>query len=294
LDSNDLVSVLVPVYNSEKFLNESIESVLNQTYKNIEVIAIDDGSTDNSLKVLHQYSDRINILSQENQGLATAINAGINTMKGKWFKWFSPDDVLYPEAIQTLVKAARNLPENTITYSNWEIVDENGKKLREFSESNFNDLSKFDYNVRLLDGQQVNVNTSLIPCSLFKKGCEFRSLPEQVAIDHDFFMNAALIFDTKFHLIPTSLIKYRIHKGQLSHRNITKTLDYLQKIKNEILSKLDEKERIEYINALKEYKMKKPLSKKAMNVGLKLVSSLPPWVSDNVLTLYLNKLRSSR
>ena len=192
------------------------------------------------------------------------------------------------------MKAARNLPENTITYSNWEIVDENGKKLREFSESNFNDHSKFDYNVRLLDGQQVNVNTSLIPCSLFKKGCEFRSLPESVAIDYDFFMSAGLIFDTKFHLIPTSLIKYRIHKGQLSHRNITKTLDYIQKIKNEILSKLDEKERIEYINALNEYKMKKSLSKKAMNAGLKLVSSLPSWVSDNLLTLYLNKLRSSR
>ncbi len=79
---------MIPVYNSEKFLNESIESVLNQTYKNIEVIAIDDGSTDNSLKVLHQYSDRINILSQENQGLAAAINAGIKKMKGKWFKWF--------------------------------------------------------------------------------------------------------------------------------------------------------------------------------------------------------------
>ena len=194
MDSNDLVSVVIPVYNSEKFLNESIEFVLNQTYKNIEVIAIDDGSTDNSLKVLHQYSDRINILSQENQGLAAAINAGIKKMKGKWFKWFSPDDVLYPEAIQTLVKVARNLPENTIIYSNWKIVDENGKKLREFFESNFNDLSKFDYNVRLLDGQQVNVNTSLIPCSLFKKGCKFRSLPEPVAIDYDFFYECRLNF----------------------------------------------------------------------------------------------------
>jgi len=291
---DDLVSVVIPVYNSEKFLAESIESVLNQTFKNIEVITIDDGSTDKSLDILQQFSDKITIISQPNQGLAVALNAGIKKIHGKWFKWFSPDDVLYPEAIQTLVKVARNLPENTIIYSNWEIVDENGKKLREFSESNFNDLSKFDYNVRLLDGQQVNVNTSLTPCSLFKKGCEFRSLPEQVVIDYDFFMSAALIFDTKFHLIPTSLIKYRIHKGQLSHRNITKTLDYIQKIKNEILSKLDEKERIEYINALNEYKMKKPLSKKAMNAGLKLVSSLPPWASDNVLTLYLNKLRSNR
>ena len=55
----DLVSVIIPVYNSEEFLEESLKSVLNQTYKNLEIIAIDDGSTDNSLKILKQYSDKI-------------------------------------------------------------------------------------------------------------------------------------------------------------------------------------------------------------------------------------------
>lgn len=290
----NLVSIVIPVYNSEKFLRESLDSILNQTYERIEIIAVNDGSTDSSSDILKEYSPHMEIFNQENKGLAEALNIGIKKIHGEWFKWFSPDDVMHEDAIEILLKEAKAVPKNTIVYSDWEIIDENGDVLRKFSESNYNDLSNFEYNLRLLDDQQVNVNTTLIPYSLFKKGCKFRSLPEPVAIDYDFFMRAALIFDTKFHLIPTSLIKYRIHKGQLSHRNITKTLDYIQKIKNEILSKLNEKERIEYINALKEYKMKKPLSKKAMNVGLKLVSSLPPWVSDNVLTLYLNKLRSSR
>ena len=66
--SNNKVSVVIPVYNSERFLNEAIESVLNQTYKNLEIITIDDGSTDNSLDILKKYADKIEILSQNNKG----------------------------------------------------------------------------------------------------------------------------------------------------------------------------------------------------------------------------------
>ena len=76
-------------------------------------------STDNSLEILKQYSDKITIISQENHGLASALNAGIKQMKGIWFKWFSPDDIMYPYTILTLIDEAKNNP-NTILYSNWE------------------------------------------------------------------------------------------------------------------------------------------------------------------------------
>ena len=66
MESNDLVSVIIPVYNSEKFLDETISSVLNQTYANIEILAIDDGSTDDSLKILKKFDDKIKILSHKN------------------------------------------------------------------------------------------------------------------------------------------------------------------------------------------------------------------------------------
>lgn len=66
MESNDLVSVVIPVYNSEKFLDETISSVLNQTYVNIEILAIDDGSTDDSLKILKKFDDKIKILSHKN------------------------------------------------------------------------------------------------------------------------------------------------------------------------------------------------------------------------------------
>ena len=166
---SDLVSVIIPVYNSEKFLVECLDSILTQSYRDIEIIAVDDGSTDTSSGILERYSDKINIISQKNQGLASALNLGISKMKGSWFKWFSPDDVMYSNTIETLIDETKNHSDNTIIYSNWNIIDDTGNTLREFHESNYNELSEFDFNVRLLDGQQINVNTTLIPATLFKK-----------------------------------------------------------------------------------------------------------------------------
>jgi len=292
---HELVSVVIPVYNSENFLSESIESVLNQTYKNIEIIAVDDGSSDNSLKILKQYSDKITIISQTNQGLDHALNAGIKKMKGEWFKWFSPDDILLSNAIKILVQEASKLSENTIVYSNWELIDEKGNKLRDFTESNFNDLDKFDFNVRLLDGQQINVNTTLIPTSLFEKGCKIQELEDPVAIDYDFFLRAGILFDTKFHLISSTLVKYRIHTEQISHQNILQSLSFLSKIRNDVLSKLNDSIREKYLDALSEFKKKKPLAKKTLELGFKLAqTTLPEEITDKLVVFYLNKIRRSR
>lgn len=292
---NDLVSVVIPVFNSEKFLRKSIDSVLNQTYKNIEIIAVNDGSTDNSLQILNEFSDKIKIMSQSNQGLASVLNTGIKKIQGKWFKWFSPDDILYHDAIETLIKKANELPENTIIYSNWELIDENENKLRNFTESNYNDLSNFDFNVRLLDGQLINVNTTLIPCSLFERGCRIRELKDPVAIDYDFFLRAGMLYNTKFYLISQNLLKYRVHSEQLSHKKISHSLKYLQEVKQEILNQLDESKRKRYQFLEKEYNEKKPVSKKTMELGLKIATKLlPEEITDRMLVFYLNKLRRTR
>ena len=289
---SELVSIIIPVYNSAQFLKESLESIINQTYSNIEIICVNDGSTDDSLEILKSYSDKITIITQKNQGLASALNAGIKTMGGKWFKWFSPDDVMYTHTIETLVHAAKKYPD-TVVYSNWEIIDEEGKKLRDFSESNYNELSNFEYNVRLLDGQQINVNTSLIPFSLFEK-CSMQELDDPVAVDYDFLLHAALLFNIKFHLIQKLLIKYRIHTKQLSHKNISKTLEYISKIKNPILKQLDKSIQDKYTHELKKYQKLKPKKRKTMEFGIKLLTLTPSYISDKILVFYLNKIRRSR
>ena len=290
--ASGLVSVVIPVYNSEKFLEECLDSILAQTYQNIEIIAVDDGSTDSSLDILNRYSDKVNVFSQKNNGLASALNLGISKMKGSWFKWFSPDDLMYPQAMEILIKEAKRHP-NTVIYSNWNIIDENGIILREFHESDYNNLSNFDYNVRLLDGQQINVNTTLILSSLLEK-CKLRELDEPVAIDYDFFLHSALLNNIKFHLISKPLVKYRIHSDQMSHKNISKTLDYISEIKDEILTQLDESLQKKYTRELERYKKTKPIKRKTMEFGMKLLSSSPSWASDRILTFYLNKIRRGR
>ena len=290
--TSDLVSVVIPVYNSEKFLEECLDSILAQTYQNIEIIAVDDGSTDSSLDILNGYSDKVNVFSQKNNGLASTLNFGIGKMSGNWLRWFSPDDLMYPQAMEILVKESKRYP-NTVIYSNWNIIDENGIILREFHESDYNNLSNFDYNVRLLDGQQINVNTTLILSSLLEK-CKLRELDEPVAIDYDFFLHFALLNNIKFHLISKPLVKYRIHSDQMSHKNISKTLDYISEIKDEILTHLDESLQKKYTRELEQYKKTKPIKRKTMEFGMKLLSSSPSWASDRILTFYLNKIRRGR
>ena len=126
-------------------------------------------------------------------------------------KWFSPYDVMYPYTIETLIDTAKKYS-NTIVYSNWDISNEKGNTLRNFHELNYNELSDFEYNIRLLDGQQIIVNTTLISLSLFKK-CGIRELHDPVVVDYDFFLCTALICSIKFHLISKSLIKSRIHSN---------------------------------------------------------------------------------
>jgi hypothetical protein len=292
---NDKVSVIIPVYNSGLFLRESLDSVLSQTYPSLEIIVINDGSTDNSLEILKQYGDKIIIIDQNNRGLAEAVNTGIAKMSGKWMKWLSPDDLLYPDAIETLVVKAKKLPENTILYSNWEIINQKGEKLRDFSESNHNSLDNFGFNIRLLDGQLINVNTVLIPASVFEKGCLMRTLNDTTSVDYDFFLRAGILYGINFHLVEKNLLKYRIHENQTSHRNIAKSLKYLEQIKKDILLNLDKKTQINYYAAIANHSKKKNISRKAMEFSLGVITKLfPESLSDLMLIFYLNKIRSRR
>lgn len=101
------VSVIVPIYNSEEYLPMCIESILNQTYRNLEVVLVDDGSKDDSLRVCNEYAgldDRIKVIHQENRGVSAARNQGLDHMVGDYFTFVDSDDALYPNAVEFLVR----------------------------------------------------------------------------------------------------------------------------------------------------------------------------------------------
>ncbi len=105
MDRQPLVSVVIPVYNGANYVREAIESALNQTYKNIEIIVVNDGSTDNTEEICLSYGDKIRYFAKENGGVSTALNLGIKNMKGEYFSWLSHDDFHYPTKIESQIKA---------------------------------------------------------------------------------------------------------------------------------------------------------------------------------------------
>ena len=103
------VSIIVPVYNVEKYLRQCLDSILAQTLTDIEIICVDDGSTDASLEILHEYAakdSRIWVINQENHGYGYALNRGLEVAEGTWLGIIESDDWVDPDAFQTLVNAA--------------------------------------------------------------------------------------------------------------------------------------------------------------------------------------------
>lgn len=104
-----LVSIIIPVYNCEKYIGKCLESVLGQTYKNVEIIVIDDGSTDQSLEVINrtvQAKSNVKVIHQENQGVSEARNRGIESAAGDYVTFLDGDDYLGESYIESLMKAA--------------------------------------------------------------------------------------------------------------------------------------------------------------------------------------------
>lgn len=101
IQDNPLVSVIIPLYNTEKYIEEAVKSILSQTYKNLEVIIIDDGSKDNSGNIVKRIDDkRIKLICQENSGMAAALNKGIAMAKGEYIARQDADDIAYPQRLE--------------------------------------------------------------------------------------------------------------------------------------------------------------------------------------------------
>ena len=102
---NDMISIIIPIYNVEKYLEKCLDSILNQTYKNLEIILIDDGSTDNSPNICNSYCEkdkRIKIIHKNNEGVSSARNKGIELSKGKYIVFIDSDDYVSNEHIEVL------------------------------------------------------------------------------------------------------------------------------------------------------------------------------------------------
>ena len=201
------VSIVVPVYNQEKYLNETIQSILHQDYKLIELIVIDDGSQDNTKKILQQYNHQFYYTSHPNMGQANTLNKGWYMARGEILSYLSADDLLMPNAVSTAVRYLNEDPKIVLTYCDFNLIDPNSKTIRKVSAPDFDYLEM----VKRLICQPG-------PGVFFRKQAfdrtggwnpEFRQMP-----DYEYWLRLGLI--GQFKRIPQILASFRIHEKSMT------------------------------------------------------------------------------
>ena len=118
-----LVSVVIPVFNGERYICDAVESVLRQTYNNIEILVIDDGSTDETIDRLASYAHDITIIKQPNGGSAKARNAGIRQSKGELIAFLDADDLWHPQKLEILVSHMSRNTNIGLAYNSWQVIN---------------------------------------------------------------------------------------------------------------------------------------------------------------------------
>ena len=284
------VSIVIPVYNAERYLDECIRSALDQTYGDTEVIAVDDGSTDSSPEILDGYADRVRVFRKENGGTSSALNFGYRRMDGAWFKWLSADDALKPHAVEALAGGARLLgwPDNLIFYARYDFVDERGRRagrLRNI-EPNYNRRSDFERNAILLHHFYGNGITSMFHRSVFERCGAFN---EAIGFgeDYEFWLRCCLLHGCRLHLVPRNIARYRVHEAQLTRTRAGEIGEKNDRIRDMVLSRLPAGDRERYRDAASRVRLPSHFPDRVRVVARRaLFSCMPDSAAEKMVRRY--------
>jgi glycosyltransferase involved in cell wall biosynthesis len=159
--SNSLVSVIIPVYNAERYLAATLASVFNQTYSDYEVICVDDGSTDGSMSVLERYGNRLKIVQQPNSGPSVARNTGAWHAQGRYLSFLDADDLWYRRKLELQVYALETRADAVLVHSDYDVINEKGELLQRGAGQSARTATQDDWVSQLL-GPQAWILPSLI------------------------------------------------------------------------------------------------------------------------------------
>jgi glycosyltransferase involved in cell wall biosynthesis len=204
---NPIVSIIIPAYNREKFLTETIESVLNQRYSPIELIVLDDGSTDNTIELLKSFEKNLIWDHHKNIGEASTVNKGLKMASGEILSVLSSDDILYENAVEEIVRFMIDNPNISVVYPDWNKIDKESRVIQknETVEYDFLKMIKWNY---CFPG----------PGTFFKSEVFFDTKGRDKAFvflsDYDFWIRAGL--NHNFARISKVLAGFREHTSSAS------------------------------------------------------------------------------
>ena len=223
------VSIVIPAYNASNYLEEAIQSALAQTYRNFEIIVVNDGSQDNgaTAAVAAKYAQQIRYFEKENGGSSSALNMGIANMEGEWFSWLSHDDLYEPEKLEKQICYLNNLQmsqqelRDQILFCASECIDAQGRRLAKASHSKVAALAE---HISEIPGNEYlmaeptryifNGCSCLIHQSVFQRIGTFN---EELRLLNDVDMWYRIYANGfKIHYIPEVLVYWRIHDKQVS------------------------------------------------------------------------------
>jgi len=211
----DKVSIIIPCFNSEDYIEECIDSALKQTYSNFEVIVVNDGSTDNSQSIIEKFGQRIRWYAHDkNQGLAWALNKGILNSSGQWIKRLDSDDILTPHCVEVLMNNAWD--RKTLYYGDYEIINKENRHLKFFIEPDRNNLSHYLWCEIVKQKHIGNADTMIYHKSIHDVVGPYNE-DIRLGMDYEFLLRCILKHDMKMFK-PSNLIlaKYRIHNKSMA------------------------------------------------------------------------------
>ena len=218
MSKEPLISVIIPVYNSEKYLTDTIESVLNQSYKHFELIAVNDGSTDSSLDILEELTkkeSRIVIVNKENGGVSTARNLGLFFAKGEYLTFLDSDDLWLPTFLESMLECVLNGNKKVSVCG---YTEERGHLISKFPVSFYknNILS----HLLLDDNFRINTNSWLIQKSLIDENCLSFYKGSHYGEDNEFFCKVLFVAkDKNIGVVDQYLTRYMFRQDSLSSRD---------------------------------------------------------------------------
>ena len=221
---NPKVSIIIPVYNGSKYMREAIDSALEQSYPNVEVIVVNDGSNDNGAteKIALSYGEKIRYYSKENGGVATALNFGIKKMTGDYFSWLSHDDVYYPNKIKEQIKfLTKNNEKDTVLYGGYELIDGSSKVIRQIKPDSLYPEEKLKLPLFTIMRGVINGCSLLIHKSHFEKSGLFN---EHLLLAQDYALWFKMFRNAKVRFLPGIFVKTRIHDEQQSSKKRERNL----------------------------------------------------------------------
>ncbi|MFH1453394.1 MAG: glycosyltransferase [Armatimonadota bacterium] len=225
------VSVIIPVYNAEKYIKRTIQSVLDQTYTDYEIIVVDDGSTDYSKEVLSSYGDKVRYFYQKNSGVSAARNRAIREAKGEYIALLDQDDLWYSQRLEKQIALLDKRPDTGIVYADCNYIDAEDKVLlrlfekgRSYSGKVFEQLAIDNF---------IPIPTVLIKKEILDKTGLFLE-DYTFAEEYDLFLRIARNHNVEF--IDEVLAGYRIHDTNLS-KDIENSLKEDIKVTEHIMDK---------------------------------------------------------